>query len=99
MFTNKNRYSGRLGLPAALCACMTFSVGAQTGRPYVFGFVSDPTPVEVGRRDRDETIYFKIPKNLLTFSITWEGGVQNFLVIEVIYPSMSSLGLNGRSES
>jgi len=72
--------------------------GAQE-RPYYFGRTTDPTPVEVALQDRGELIRFKTPKVYMTFSDNWQGGEQDFIVLETIFPSMAPLSATRSSES
>jgi hypothetical protein len=85
-------------LIAILC-CALFTRAAETqDRPYYFGRTTDPTPVEVALQDRGEVIRFKIPKVYMTFSDNWQGGVQDFIVLETIFPSMAPLSATRSSE-
>jgi hypothetical protein len=83
---------------AMLCgACFGSGAEAQQ-RPYYFGRTTDPTPVEVALPDRGQLIRFKIPKVYMTFSDNWKGGVQDFIVLETIFPSMAPLSATRSSE-
>jgi len=85
-------------LIAILCGAL-FSRAAETqDRPYYFGRTTDPTPVEVALQDRGELIRFKVPKVYMTFSDNWQGGEQDFIVLETIFPSMAPLSATRSSE-
>jgi len=79
-------------IPVAVVCCAFFREAPDAERrPYYFGRTTDPTPVEVTLQDRDQLIRFKIPKVYMTFSDNWKGGVQNFIALETIFPSMAPL--------
>jgi hypothetical protein len=76
-------------LIAVICRALLASGAEAQQRPYYFGRTKDPTPVEVALQDRDQLILFKIPKVYMTFSDNWKGGVQDFIYLETIFPSMA----------
>jgi hypothetical protein len=76
--------------PAALVACLFFATSnVEAQRPHYFGRTTDPTPVDVAIQDKSEILHFRIPKMYMTFSENWKGGLQEFLVLEVLFPSMA----------
>jgi len=83
---------------AILCGgCFASGAGAQE-QSYYFGRTTDLTPVEVALQDRGELIRFKIPKVYMTFSDNWQGGVQDFIHMQTIFPSMAPLSATRSSE-
>jgi hypothetical protein len=72
----------------AIAFCL-FSVplSASAQQSY-FGRSVDPGPVELSIQDKDEILYFSIPKAYLTFSKNWLGGLQDGFVLETVFPSM-----------
>jgi hypothetical protein len=83
---------------AMLCGVCFGSEAEAQQRPYYFGRTTDPTPVEVALPDRGQLIRFKIPKVYMTFSDNWKGGVQDFIVLETIFPSMAPVSATRSSE-
>jgi hypothetical protein len=83
---------------AMLCAVCFGSEAEAQQRPYYFGRTTDPTPVEVALQDKEQLIRFRIPKVYMTFSDNWKGGVQDFIVLETIFPSMAPLSATRSSE-
>ena len=74
---------------AALAACLFFVTSNVEAQRAYFGQTTDPTPVDVAIQDKNEILNFRIPKMYLTFSKNWNGGLQEFLVLEVLFPSMA----------
>jgi hypothetical protein len=67
-------------------------VAEPPAAPLYYGRTRDPTPVELTMQDKDAIVRFKIPKMYMTFSPNWMGGMQNVLVLEVVFPSMAPAG-------
>jgi hypothetical protein len=72
---------------AAIAFLLSVSLSASAQQSY-FGRSVDPGPVELSIRDKDEVLYFSIPKAYLTFSKNWFGGLQDFVVLEAVFSSM-----------
>jgi hypothetical protein len=72
-------------LVAVSCCVLFFWTPA---RAYYFGRTTDTTPIQISLRDKAVVRTFSIPKNYMTFSENWAGGAQDFIVVEVRFPSM-----------
>jgi hypothetical protein len=99
----KKRFAGRvreglvfrLALVQVISFLLLSSSNSEAQRSYFFGHTTDATPVNISLRDKDAVLDFKIPKAYLTFSENWSGGLQDFLVLEASFPSMTPLSFAG----
>jgi hypothetical protein len=104
-FNNKSLFARHWKL-AALAACLFFaSSHVEAQRPYYFGRTTDPTPIDVAIQDKSEILHFRIPKMYMSFSENWKGGLQEFIALELLFPSMAPLSsatdnsITGESEA
>ena len=80
----------------AIVFCLfSIPLSAEAQRSYYFGQSTDPAPVELAIQDKDEVLHFSIPKAYLIFSENWSGGLQDFFVLETVFPSMVPRSLAG----
>src|SRR4051812_3207039 len=84
-------------LAILLIVLFSASSNAETQTRSYFGRTTDPTPVDIAIQDKNEIVRFTIPKVFMTFSKNWEGGLQSWITLEVIYPSMTALSASRNS--
>ncbi len=86
-------------LKLAILIAFSFSASsnAEAQSQSYFGRTTDPTPVDIAIQDKNEIVHFTIPKVFMTFSKNWDGGLQSWITLEVIYPSMDALSASRNS--
>lgn len=86
-YSDKRSAFSVTGLLVLCVVCVTHTPSFGHASAY-FGRTNDTTPVAMTMKDSNGVIRFVIPKNFLTFSENWNGGVQSGIRIEVRFPAM-----------